>query len=62
MSYEWGNCLRTELRTTLLLQINCKSYDLKLRIIIKSTKFNVYLFSITGDAYRYDILYYIIYL
>ncbi|RKR83524.1 hypothetical protein BDD43_3734 [Mucilaginibacter gracilis] len=32
MSYKWDKGLRTELRTTFLLQINCKSYDIKIRI------------------------------
>lgn len=55
MSYEWDNCLRTELRTTFLLQINCKSYDLKIRNILIPIKFNAYLFSII--VYSIKVLY-----
>jgi hypothetical protein len=33
MSYEWDNILRTELRTTFLLQINCKSYSTNIAIM-----------------------------
>jgi hypothetical protein len=54
MSYGWDNCLRTELCTTFLLQINCKSYDVKVLIIhlLSNNKFS---FQVKGKILKYHL-------
>lgn len=54
MSYGWVNCFRTELRTTFLLQINCKSYDIKV-IIIRLNSNNKLLFKLSKKHVKVNI-------